>query len=325
VYIKKDPSETINESNIIINEISTEKVKFGDKIDTDLEIYRGDTSKYAIYIYIIDSDGKTIGDKTTLHMKQKFSAYSIMMPIQIDYNCQKKYPDGEYMVVAEGLNVMDKKSIRIEGIDEKICKTEAKDEDDDKKRGTLAYDIIEMPQTIYLNMSFDIRLKITNDYDNDIDLEVWSYIYRGPKKYSEEKENLKYITVVKEDKIEVILKNIVKQGETGEYKLKVRLLREGRKTTIDKTKDVHLIAPEIPVEKIKRDKSQNSELYVYNQQNISLSQKLASTNSSKRQSGLIYESDYFMTKKILPLFILILFTLAVIFLLIMIKVQKSKS
>ncbi len=65
-------SSQITNSSLNIIEIKTgsdNKVKYGESFDVKLEIYRGDTNKYAIYLWVENSEGKKLSEKTTIHAK----------------------------------------------------------------------------------------------------------------------------------------------------------------------------------------------------------------------------------------------------------------
>lgn len=239
----QDEENTLNlNSSINIQDIPG-TAKFGDVIKVKIDVYRGDTSKYAVYAYTIDNGGKIVSEKSTMHFKNKFTNYTVSIPIQLDANCDEKYEQGDYIIVVEGLDNLDEKRIYIESGTSSLCRT-IEIEKEDKKSKKLSYDIREMPYAIYLNESFNVVLEIENDDEDDVELEVWSYVYRGNKKYSGELDNLKYISVDGEDTKEVILENKVIEGDEGNYKLKAKVKKKGRKTSYDKTKEVYLKVPE---------------------------------------------------------------------------------
>ncbi len=95
------------------------KAKFGKSIEVKLRIYRGDTRKYAVYAEIED-----ISKKTTMHFKNKFTNYTLTIPIQIKPNCNEKYPDGRYKVNVHGLGTSDSEKITVSGLTKSVCNTE---------------------------------------------------------------------------------------------------------------------------------------------------------------------------------------------------------
>ena len=70
--------------------------------------------------------------------------------------------------------------------------------------------------------------------------EAWSYVYRGKKSYSGDKEgNKQTIKIPGESSATLALKNVVNQE--GEYNLKVKVKKEDRKTTEDLTKSIKIV------------------------------------------------------------------------------------
>jgi len=93
--------------------------KFGQAVDVKLEIYKGDTRKYAVYAEI-----EEISKKTTMHFKDKFTSYTLTIPIQIKPNCNEKYPDGKYNLKIHGLGTSDSEKITVSSLTKSLCKTE---------------------------------------------------------------------------------------------------------------------------------------------------------------------------------------------------------
>lgn len=106
------------ESWIKIKDIPNE-ASFGDMIDVEVEIYKGETRKYAVYVKL-----EKISEKITVHLKGKYTEYSLKIPVQIKPNCNEKYEEGEYVLEVEGLDASDEEEIDIYGFNEDMCKTE---------------------------------------------------------------------------------------------------------------------------------------------------------------------------------------------------------
>ncbi|MBN1386450.1 hypothetical protein JW968_05765 [Candidatus Woesearchaeota archaeon] len=88
----------------------------------------------------------------------------------------------------------------------------------------------------------DIKTNVTiNNNKEDHIFEVWSYVYRGSKVYSGEKEDNKVsILVEKGTKKTIQLENRF-TGEAGDYKIKVQIKRDDRKTSDDYTKEIKIM------------------------------------------------------------------------------------
>ena len=303
-----DEEENTNPNSSIHITSATENVKFGEIVNVKMNIYRGDTSKYAIYAYIEDDTGKKMSEKDTIHLKNKFTNYTLTIPIQLKPDCEGDYTKGKYIIKVEGLDTNDEKEIQIEGNKDDLCQT-IEIEKEKKTSGKLSYDIIEMPSIVNLNESFDIYLKIKNDYDDDVQLDVWSYIYRGNKKYSIEKANLKHMMVEGEDTKEIKLVNKVIEGKEGTYKLKTKILKRGRKTTYDKTRDITL---KIENTVSKQDKRENLMISKKNEE-LELNKSKNPVTAQIVRNEIVYESKTFFIKRFIPVFLTILFLLAVLF------------
>ncbi|MBW2993265.1 hypothetical protein KY317_01690, partial [Candidatus Woesearchaeota archaeon] len=87
--IEEETQQQQTESEIEI--LGADDVKFGGVIDVKARVYRGDTKKYAVYAEIED-----ISKKTTMHFKDRFTNYTLTIPVQIKPNCDEKYQEGKY-------------------------------------------------------------------------------------------------------------------------------------------------------------------------------------------------------------------------------------
>lgn len=95
--------------------------KFGDSIDVRVNILKGNTSKYAVYLYL-EKDGEVYSEKTSLNIFEKYNNFTFMLPLNIDTNCDNKLKDGNYSVVLTGLDKKREEEIEVKGNNEKICK-----------------------------------------------------------------------------------------------------------------------------------------------------------------------------------------------------------
>ncbi len=105
---------------------SDKKAKFGDLLRIRTIIRRGNTTKYAVYLYL-EKDGEEYSKKTSVNIMEKYRDFTITMPIQIFMNCKDKYEDGEYYVVLEGLNEKIKEKIDIKGNQDSLCQVKYKE------------------------------------------------------------------------------------------------------------------------------------------------------------------------------------------------------
>ncbi len=105
------------ESRIKITD-SPNKAKFGEEIDIDLEIYKGSTNKYALYVYVQNEDKNKVSKKITLHLRTKYTDYDEQVSLELD--CLDE--SGDYKIIAEGLDDKDTESIYLESCS-KFAKT----------------------------------------------------------------------------------------------------------------------------------------------------------------------------------------------------------
>ncbi|MDD5649965.1 MAG: lamin tail domain-containing protein [Candidatus Nanoarchaeia archaeon] len=116
---------------------SDNKAKFGDNLLVSVKIYKGNTSRYANYLYLENTNGEQISKRTTVHTNRKYTDYEFTLPIQIDPNCNQKYKDGRYNIALEGLNEKITKEIDISGLTTDLCETVYKEKKIEKEITTL--------------------------------------------------------------------------------------------------------------------------------------------------------------------------------------------
>lgn len=97
------------------------KAEFGQMIKVRLKAYKGDTNKEEIKAYIEDKKGEKISKVSSANIGDKFTNYTLTIPIQLIPNCKKKFSDGVYDIVAEGLEDSDREEIEIAGVTESLC------------------------------------------------------------------------------------------------------------------------------------------------------------------------------------------------------------
>lgn len=96
--------------------------RFGESIDVEIDVYKGDTAKYAVDVYVENSEGDKVSEKITEHFHEKFSSDTI--EVEIDLKCIDE--SGDYEIVAEGLGEEDREEISISSCsgDEEIQETQ---------------------------------------------------------------------------------------------------------------------------------------------------------------------------------------------------------
>lgn len=245
----EDQSSTYPNSSIKILEISPSSVTFGEIIEVKINVYRGDTLKYAVYAYAENEDGDQVSEKTTMHFKDKFTNYTLTVPIQIESNCNQGYEDGKHTIIVEGLDVNATATFDIEGINDDLCEIiDNYDYESDAgiiRRSGYSYELISLPRKADIGQGFKSVVKITNSAEESVSFDVWSYVYRGSKCYSGEREdNLQTVLVPPGSSLNVELTNKVVEADQGDYKLKIKIKHEDFINPKEITQDIQLIETE---------------------------------------------------------------------------------
>ena len=122
------------------------------------------------------------------------------------------------------------------------CKEETTSE---KKSKKTELELIEVPEEFIVGEDFITKILIINNDDVEHEYEVWSYVYRGSKCYSESRENNKIKTIIKASESKIIeLNDNIKKADDGEYNIKVKVKQDnlkGEKELKDSIKAVNII------------------------------------------------------------------------------------
>ncbi len=92
--------------------------RFGETIYVRFEVFRGDTTKKAVKVYI--KGNQTVSKISSLNLDNRFVKNEFNLPVQIKDNCDKKFKAGNYFIVIEGLNEEIRKPIDV--LNNKDCK-----------------------------------------------------------------------------------------------------------------------------------------------------------------------------------------------------------
>jgi len=261
--------------------------------------YKGDSSKSEVRAWI-EKDEKA-SKETTANIYSRYASYEMTLPIQIKPNCDDKLESGKYDIKVQGLDVSDEDSVNIEGRDDAVCDETALDVSNSK----FSYSFADYPNVINANRVFTIKVEINGD-ENPHDLEIWSYVYRGSKTYSgEREENKQKIHIPADGSLLVELQNAVIDAEPGDYKIKVKIQKDDQKTLKELTGDLR-ISNDVPG--IACDAS------TIPQTNCNLNSIF---NSAKPYalSTVVFESSQRKAEELLPYFIGTIMTLTTLFLL----------
>ena len=165
---------------------------------------------------------------------------------------------------------------------------------------------MDYPSVINSNHVFTAKVEIKGD-ETSHDLEVWSYVYRGSKTYSNEREgNKQKVYIPAEGSVIVELQNSVIDADPGDYKLKVKIQKDSQKTLKELTGDLRVT--EYSSEENCGDCSGSS------QQNYALSSPF-STPKPFALSTIMFESSQRKAERLVPYFIGTIMILTTLFLL----------
>ena len=304
---------TIEELNLGSNEIG----EWGSQFTAKIKVYKGDTSKYSIQLWA-EKDDKKISSITKFNVYDKYTEYSLTLPVLLESNCDTKIDDGEAVIVLEGLGLKDEEEFTIEGINTNVCENIESSEVDVREEKTSsvieAYKIVELPASVSSGEILRVKVQLIGD-DSEHEYSIWSYLYRGSKCYSclegkAERENNLQQVQVKEDEVKMVdfLMKLDSEMKEGEYKLKVKLNKDAQKTEQELTEDIYVTAAEIVLSQEERLISAAA-AEEFNEGKIDVSTR----EISKQTMGIVvYESSPEKAKQLIPYLLVITFILMVV-------------
>ena len=249
-----------------------------------------------------------ISKQSSVNVEEKFTSNIYTMPVQINPNCDLGYRDGDYNIKISGLGEEDEKDIEIEGTDSSLCKEIKVESGSTISSKDFSYELIDFPHEIISGEKFEVSIRLDNSNDADIPIKAWSYVYRGSKSYSGERDgNMKQIVVRKRTSDILTLNNLVPEAEPGSYKLKVMINKNSQKTSSELTEDVAVAVSE---------KSQTVQaLGSLVQPDSEISAEQQPIQRIAARNGIIYESSTQKAGKIaVAIFVFLLASLAIILL-----------
>lgn len=165
------------------------EIKYGETARIELEVYRGNTSKYAVDVWVQDSNKTKLSEVTTINVNSKFTSYKFMVPILMKANCDRNFADDLYTIVADGLDSNTTKLINVKGVSSLACKTITIGSVSADSGGSgvtpsgigisLPYEAISYPDHIYVGQRFFVILRLFNNESAEKNFSVYSYVYRN--------------------------------------------------------------------------------------------------------------------------------------------------
>lgn len=273
------------------------EAKFGQIIRVRLDAYKGNTNKESIAVWIEDNNGNRVSKQSRTGLETKYTNYSLTIPVQIDPNCDEKFDNDDYIIKSEGLDSKDEEEIRIGDLTDSICDVKIVESKKSAAKG-LGFELQDFNEVIDASKKFSTKIVLDNNNDDMIGIKLWSYVYRGSKSYSGERDdNMKEFTLDANSLQVVELSNIVENIEPGNYKFKVVLNKDNQKTNNEITKDV-VVKDNLNIE-------DNSGILEGMEANINGGTKGKITGNAVN-SGFVYESTAEKAKNLIPVFIIFL-------------------
>ena len=311
---------SIKESSLAILDVSPSSPQFGDTLKVKIALYRGDTRKYTVSAYVENSKGKKVSEKTSLNLENKFTNYTLTIPLLLKESCD--YDSDTYDLIIEGLEVAEKKKIEIKSLS---CSEDTEKKSVSKKTASL--EVLNIIPSLNERNTVLASLKINNP-GSEHNYKVWGYVYRGKKCYSCNHETSSRDADSKilnlnpnSDKNFDMMFHLDDNLEGGEYKLKVSLQRLDQKTAQEIITPLYL--PSFVQEKEKKlPRAVSTTASSKKTQNNFLESSFSKQDQYRKKELLpflkgmvIYESNTEKTRKSLPYILIITFVLLTILIL----------
>ncbi len=221
IFTIKEATSKASDSYIAIEKVPEKEYTFGDIVMPKVNIYRGDTQKYAVKAYI--EKDRIVSEETTIHIDNKYENLSVSIPIKLKENCDNKFSAGAYNLKIEGL---EKSAVTQINIKEQDCKISV-------KQNKFYQVILDIPSKLNLGEDIVFYGDLFNDGESPVNFSVWSYLQKGTRLYGDKKENLNIVEVPAKKSVELKLRNKAPESE-GEYKLKVTIFDSKEERVITK-------------------------------------------------------------------------------------------
>ncbi len=246
--------QPVTVSSIAIEEVDNQ-TQFGDVSYAKVRIYKGDTSAYAITAEI-SQGSSSVSEETKFYAYTKYTNYSVKLPILTDDNCDGKLPDGSYTITVSGLGKSDSSQIRLYGSAD-YCGASSSSSStsgsSNSSKSKFTYKLTSYPEKITSGKEFTSKVEIESD-DKDHELEIYSYVYRGSKSYSGERDaNRQKVLLDADSSVVVELKNTAYVSEEGNYSFKVKIRKDDLKTEKEITVPLYVDVDEKLVKEAKQE------------------------------------------------------------------------
>lgn len=279
---------------------SDNTAKFGQAVRIRLDAYRGNTNKESIAVWAEGKKGSRISKQSKANLGMKYTNYSLTLPVQIEPNCDGEFKDGSYTIKAEGLDSEDEEEIEIEKLTGSMCEIKAIKENSISPKKFNFY-LQDFNENIDARKEFNTKVVLDNNNDADIPIKVWSYVYRGSKSYSGDKEDNKKEFILKANSLHIVeLSNTAENAEPGNYKYKVVINKNNQKTNDEIIKEITIENNLNKNNKDDNNNQENEEIAANGERN-----KIAN-NALMNNGGYVYQSTTEKAKSLVPAFFIAL-------------------
>jgi len=216
-----------------IYDLGDGKAEWSDIIRVEFFVYKGNTEKYTVWIWVEDSEGNRVTKKSKFSVYDKFQNYTFTYPIGIPDNCDDDFADGNGKIIVEGLDAKDEEILEIR--EKPLCKEEnvkaARVKD-------FEYELVDFSEIVEDDNDLNAKVKLKSNKE-DVSVDVLSYVFSGKKKYSNE-DSKKIELKQGEEKIVDLKMKVEKASDAASPRLKVKILKEGMKNPYDLTKELRI-------------------------------------------------------------------------------------
>lgn len=238
--IAVNPYYNQNESIIKILDFEPD-ISWGGTGEAKIRVYVGEEKKEKLKLYVEDKSGTALSEVTEFNLADDYHNYTLTLPYFLERKCGDAV-DG--WLVVEGLGKKAEESVTIKK-NEKLCASIPAGTEKSVISLPLeekSFAIVSYPQTVVGEEEFKVTLKMRNE-NKENSASVWTYLYKGSKSYSGEREANKERINLKAGEIkEVNLKIKPEEMAEGTYYIKAKMLKDGRKTEQEDTVAVKVVA-----------------------------------------------------------------------------------
>jgi len=243
VRATEDRNETSSLSITNLYTGNDKSVPFGAPFRVRVDVYKGNTDKKTVKSWVENKEGIRITSHITqFNVDKKYSQSTHTIPIMLKPNCNHNLENGDYILKISGLDKTIEEELEVSGITSSSCE-KTTDVQSIRTHNLFSSAITSLPTIVSPKDPFEVEVELSNDRDTSTDVKIWSYVYRGSKSYSGDREkNMQILRLGEYETKRVRLKtDLLEDIEEGEYKLKVLVNKDNQKSSNDITNDIKVI------------------------------------------------------------------------------------